>query len=74
MEASEYKSCLDKAICVEIYIHHKNRQPLCLDCQQYWDSWTELERVAAISTGRQEWKRQNSDRYGLNDLGGYDGS
>ena len=64
MEASEYKSCLDKAICVEVYIHQKKREPLCLDCQQYWDSWNELERQLANATG----KRHYTDTYGLGKL------
>lgn len=74
MRSSNWVSYLDATVCLQIYIHHRNNETFCLDCHKYWESWNELERVAAISTGRQEWKRQNSDRYGLNDWGGYDGS
>ena len=61
IRSSNWISYLDATICVEIYIHHKKREPLCLDCQQYWDSWNELERQLANATG----KRHYTDTYGL---------
>lgn len=62
---SEFKSWLDKAICVEIVIHNKNNKPLCLDCQRYWDSWTEEQRRYALALGQYEY----IVRYGLADDG-----
>jgi hypothetical protein len=65
METPEYKSHSDKTVCVEVFIHQKHDQPLCLDCQQHWDSWSEAERKEALVLGRQYY----NDMFGLKNDG-----
>lgn len=64
-DSTAYKSWSDKSICMEIFKHQKHNQPLCLDCQRYWDSWSEVERIAASTFGR----LQYNDVFGLKDDG-----
>lgn len=57
-DMSEYKSWLDKYVCVEIYRHQLNNQELCGDCQNYWNSWSGSQRIIAKRVGRSEHNRR----------------
>lgn len=53
----EWKSWEDKDICKEIVLHRRIKEPLCLDCQEFWDSWNSFQRGKAISVGNDELTR-----------------
>lgn len=53
----EWNSWEDKSICVEVYLHKDIGEPLCLDCQQFWDSWNAFQRGQAMMNGRAEYER-----------------
>lgn len=57
MAFGEWKSWEAKSICVEVYLHKKIKEPLCLDCQHYWDSWNSFQRGQALMTGKDEYER-----------------